>query len=73
MPHVDGRSVAASIKACAPAVPIVLLTGWGYRLRAENDVPQHVDRVLSKPAKLHELRAVLTELTSRQASNSRTH
>ena len=29
---------------------------------AENDVPLHVDRVLSKPPKLIELRAVLAEL-----------
>jgi PAS domain S-box-containing protein len=64
MPNIDGRTVAAAIKSRAPATPVILLTGWGYRLRAENDVPQHVDRVLSKPPKLHELRAALLELTS---------
>jgi CheY-like chemotaxis protein len=62
MPYVDGRTVATTIKSRAPAVPIVLLTGWGYRLQAENDIPQHVDSVLSKPAKLQELRAVIAEL-----------
>jgi hypothetical protein len=39
-----------------------MLTGWGYRLQAEDDVPHGVDYVLSKPPKLHELRAVLAEL-----------
>jgi hypothetical protein len=43
---------------------VILLTGWGYRLQAENDVPQDVDRVLSKPPKPGELRAALADLTS---------
>ena len=51
MPNIDGRTVAAAIKSLAPAVPVILLTGWGYRLRAEGDVPQHVERVLSKLAR----------------------
>ena len=40
-----------------------MLTGWGQRLIAESDIPPHVDRVLSKPPKLQELRAALAELT----------
>jgi PAS domain S-box-containing protein len=47
MPYVDGRRVAAAIKAVAPTTPIILLTGWGQRLEAEGDVPPHVDRILS--------------------------
>ncbi len=43
---------------------MVLLTGWGQRLIAENDTPPHVDRILSKPPKLAELRAALAELTT---------
>ncbi|MGH8303124.1 MAG: ATP-binding protein, partial [Steroidobacteraceae bacterium] len=46
MPYVDGRRVAAAIKAASPNTPVVLLTGWGQRLTAENQVPPHVDRVL---------------------------
>jgi signal transduction histidine kinase/CheY-like chemotaxis protein len=63
MPHVDGRAVAAAIKAVAPVTPVIMLTGWGYRLLAENDVPPFVDRVLSKPPRLAELRAALGDLT----------
>jgi PAS domain S-box-containing protein len=70
MPHVDGRTVAATLKSHAPAVPILMLTGWGYRLQAEQDVPQHVDRVLSKPPKLHELRVALAELAGGRVSDS---
>jgi PAS domain S-box-containing protein len=64
MPHVDGRKVAAAVKAASPATPVILLTGWGQRLMAQNDVPPHVDRLLNKPPKLHELRSALAELTA---------
>src|SRR5690606_5229916 len=62
MPYVDGRKVAASIKAVSPETPLVLLTGWGQRMIAANDKPPFVDRVLSKPPRLHELRATFAEL-----------
>jgi signal transduction histidine kinase/ActR/RegA family two-component response regulator/HAMP domain-containing protein len=65
MPYVDGRKVAATVKASSPNTPVVLLTGWGQRLTAENQVPPHVDRVLSKPPNLRELRAALAELARR--------
>ena len=62
MPHVDGRTVAAAVKAAAPRVPVVMLTGWGHRLLADNDTPPYVDRVLSKPPRLAALRLALAEL-----------
>lgn len=65
MPHVDGRRVAAAVKSAAAGTPVVLLTGWGQRLTAENQVPPHVDRVLNKPPRLRELRAALAELVRR--------
>jgi signal transduction histidine kinase/ActR/RegA family two-component response regulator len=64
MPHVDGRKVASSIKGLSPITPVILLTGWGQRLLAANDIPAHVDKLLSKPPRLHELRAALAELAS---------
>ena len=63
MPYVDGRRVAAAVKAAAPATPVVLLTGWGQRLIADGEVPPHVDRVLNKPPRLMELRSALRDLT----------
>ena len=62
MPHVDGRKVAGAVKALRPNVAIVLLTGWGHRLIADNDIPEHVDRVLSKPPNLALLRQTLVAL-----------
>jgi len=62
MPYVDGRRVAAAVKAASPRTPVILLTGWGHRLMADNEVPLHVDRVLNKPPKLEQLRRTLAEL-----------
>jgi PAS domain S-box-containing protein len=59
MPYVDGRKVASTVKAASPSTPVILLTGWGQRLLDEGDIPPHVDRVLSKPPKLRELREAL--------------
>jgi len=59
MPSVDGRRVAEAVKAASLATPVILLTGWGQRLVAENDIPPHVDRVLNKPPRLRELREAL--------------
>jgi len=61
MPYVDGRKVAGSVKSLSASTPVILLTGWGQRLIAEGDVPQHVDCVLSKPPKLRQLREALLQ------------
>ena len=37
------------------------------QLIAEDDIPAHVDRVLSKPPKLRKVRAALAQLTQRYA------
>jgi CheY-like chemotaxis protein/anti-sigma regulatory factor (Ser/Thr protein kinase) len=59
MPRVDGRKVASFVKSASESTPVILLTGWGQRLMVEGDVPAHVDRVISKPPKLRELREAL--------------
>ena len=64
MPHIDGRKVAAAVKSASPSTPVILLTGWGQRLSIEGDVPPHVDRILSKPPKIAQLRMTLAELTN---------
>jgi PAS domain S-box-containing protein len=63
MPYVDGRKVASAVKSVSPSTPVILLTGWGQRLVAEGGVPANVDRVLSKPPKLRDLRGALAALT----------
>ncbi len=62
MPYIDGRKVAATLRGLDGQVPIIMLTGWGQRLIEEESVPPGVSRVLSKPPRLHELRAAFAEL-----------
>jgi len=64
MPHVDGRRVAAEIRAISSTTPVILLTGWGQRMLADNETPAHVSRVLSKPPRLQDLRTALAELAA---------
>jgi len=59
MPHVDGRQVAAAVKAASPGTPVFMLTGWGQGMAAEGDIPPNVDRMLTKPPKLRQLREAL--------------
>src|SRR6266704_4897149 len=66
MPRVDGRKVASFVKSASGSTPVILVTGWGQRLVAEGEVPSEVDRVLSKPPKLRELREALTLCSSRR-------
>ena len=69
MPYIDGRKVASSIKEISPKVPIILLTGWGQRLIAERDIPQHVNIVLNKPPKLSDLREALVRCVLKTGSD----
>jgi CheY-like chemotaxis protein len=63
LPNVGGRTVAATVKRIRAATPVVLLTGSAAHLVKEGHLPAHVDRMLTKPPRLSELRAVLQELT----------
>jgi DNA-binding NarL/FixJ family response regulator len=68
MPHVDGRAVAAAVKAAAPGTAILMLTGWGQRLMGTGEVPPEVQAVLSKPPRINELRQKLAEITAPPAA-----
>jgi CheY-like chemotaxis protein len=68
MPHVDGRQVARELKALAPELPVILLTGWGQRLAVEGDVPPDVAMVLSKPPKLRDIREALARCCGEKSS-----
>jgi len=62
MPGVDGHQVAYAVKAASPDTPVVLLTGWGQRLRAEESLPANIDCILSKPPTLESIHCALAEL-----------
>ena len=61
MPHVDGRQVATAIKAIEQTAKVIMLTGWGQLMADGSDVPAHVDRILSKPPNMWELREALVQ------------
>ncbi len=65
MPHVDGRKVAQTVKEASPETPVILLTGWGQRLRSENEIPVDVDLMLSKPPSIEALNRALARVTLR--------
>ena len=64
MPYVDGRQVVDCVRASKPDTPIIMLTGWGQQPAADNEPIPRVDRLLSKPPRLQELRSALAELTA---------
>jgi CheY-like chemotaxis protein len=64
MPRMDGRQVARAIKTLSRDTPVILLTGWGQRLLDDDEVPANVDRVLSKPPRIEELRRALADLVA---------
>ncbi len=68
MPYVDGRKVAETIKAHSFSTPVILLTGWGQRLVADDDIPPCVDHLIAKPPKLRDLRVVLQSLSEESAT-----
>jgi CheY-like chemotaxis protein len=55
--------IASYVKSVSESTPVILLTGWGQRLLAEEGLPPDVDQVLSKPPKLRELREALSLCT----------
>lgn len=59
MPGVNGWQVARAVKNHAPAVPVLLITGWGVELSPEALKAHGVDAVLSKPVKLDDILAAV--------------
>jgi len=62
MPMVDGRRVATAVKSASPRTPVFMLTGWGQGMADEGQIPADVDRMLTKPPKLRELREALASV-----------
>jgi GAF domain-containing protein/ActR/RegA family two-component response regulator len=62
MPGMSGWQVAQAVKALRPAVPVVLVTGWGVELSTQELRASGVDRVMTKPFRLAEVQAVLADL-----------
>ncbi|MBI3454574.1 MAG: GAF domain-containing protein [Candidatus Rokubacteria bacterium] len=59
MPGMSGWQVAQAVKALRPNVPVVLVTGWGVELSAEQLRAHGVDHVMTKPFRIDDVHAVL--------------
>jgi signal transduction histidine kinase/ActR/RegA family two-component response regulator len=68
MPEMTGWEVATAIKARAPQLPVLLLTGWADPPAREYAPPGTVDRILIKPAQLSTLLAAIEALTTAQGA-----
>jgi FixJ family two-component response regulator len=61
--------VARAVKATAPAIPVVLLTGWGEQPSIRPTDPGLVDRILAKPVRLADLLTAIHKLTIKRADH----
>ncbi len=56
MPEMNGRQFAKEVKNLNPALPVIMLSGFGDALSFPDGKPEGVDFVLRKPVSLARLR-----------------
>lgn len=56
MPEMHGRQFAKEVKNLNPAIPVIMLSGFGDALSFPDGKPEGVDFVLRKPVSLADLR-----------------
>jgi GAF domain-containing protein len=62
MPGISGWQVAQAVKGLRPEVPVILVTGWGVEVPAQQLRASGVDRVMSKPFGVDDVRDIVTSL-----------
>lgn len=65
MPYLDGRQIAQIVKRESPLTPVVMLTGWGTMMKADGDMPEQVDGIISKPPRINEIRDMLVKCATK--------
>ncbi|MBI2871950.1 MAG: response regulator [Chloroflexi bacterium] len=64
MPEMDGIGLASVAKQIAPAMPVILVSGFAGQLTASGGKPQGIDAILSKPINVDQLLQTLGRLTT---------
>jgi signal transduction histidine kinase/ActR/RegA family two-component response regulator len=65
LPGMSGADLAKTVQQRAPGTPVVLLTGWGEQIQAENQHIEGVTDILAKPVTIKALARTLAKtLTS---------
>jgi GAF domain-containing protein len=62
MPGMSGWQVAQAVKAARPQVPVVLVTGWGVEVQADQLHTHGVDRVMTKPFRFEDVQDVVASV-----------
>jgi GAF domain-containing protein/CheY-like chemotaxis protein len=62
MPGMSGWQVARAVKAVRPQVPVVLVTGWGVEVHADELHTHGVDRVMTKPFRFEDVQQVVASV-----------
>ncbi|MFB3816372.1 MAG: response regulator [Candidatus Methylomirabilales bacterium] len=62
MPEVSGWDVAREARRLAPRTPVVLVSGWGAQIEAEEVEAAGIARVIQKPYTFDAIRRVLAEV-----------
>jgi CheY-like chemotaxis protein len=70
MPRVSGWQVAQAVKEIAPSVPVILVTGFGVELSAEERQTHGVDLVLVKPLRITDVLDAVARAARRRAERS---
>jgi PAS domain S-box-containing protein len=61
MPGMNGWEVARYVRARAPGIPVILITGWGVQLDPAEMAAHTVDFVLSKPYRVAQVLEVVAQ------------
>ncbi len=70
MPKLNGLQLARVCKTLRPAVPVVMLTGWGVLLTEEELAEHGVDEVLSKPVRMDQVLGALATVRTRTSEGT---
>jgi len=61
MPVMNGQEFAEKIKAVAPQIPIILLSGWFIDLSEEKDLAMTIDHTITKPFTVEEIQRAIAK------------
>ena len=62
LPGMNGAELARVIKIQSPGKPVVLLTGWGEQIQAENQQLEGIASILAKPVTISKLASTLASV-----------
>jgi signal transduction histidine kinase/ActR/RegA family two-component response regulator len=70
MPGMSGDQFVSELKLAAPAMPVIMVTGFGEFMNARGEHPAGVSEILSKPVKIAELRRAIAKALGPSTSSA---